>query len=257
MFEKAVRRRADRRIGLGPREIAASVGAHVLVAAAIVATPPGQPTPVSTETATILLLYSPPPPPAPALPRQVRAPARTRTLQPGLLRAAAPTPEPQRPRDAVEPLLRAPVVAVLHPGDPPALDLARLRGLGEAGAVPDSGASRAGAAGSAGTPVVDAGVLAEPPQMVNRHEIAQVLGRLYPFRFRVRGTEGEVVMMFIIGLDGRAEMDSVQILSATDPGFVEPTLKGLARMRFRPAALNGVPVRVRATLPVTWILGGS
>jgi outer membrane biosynthesis protein TonB len=256
MFEKAIMRRSDRRAWLGRREVSAAVAAHVLVAGAIVGASPGARAPVSIETATILLLYQPPPLPAPPLlPQPQRAPVRTRTLRAGMLREAAPRSGPQRPRDAVEPLLRAPVMAMLAAHDPPVLDLSRLRGRGDAAAVPDSGASLAGTAGIGGAPVVDVEALAEPPQMVNRREIAQVLGRLYPYRFRQTDTRGEVVMLFIIGTDGRAEMDSVRILSATHPGFVEPTLKGLERMRFRPAALNGVPVRVRATLPVTWVLG--
>jgi len=270
MFEKVVAGRADRRFCLGRHGAWASMGAHALIVAGIVVVPPGAPPRVTPEMATMLFLYQAPPVPAPPLlPREARSPARTPgVLRSGALRRAASAREAERPRDAVEPLLRPPPsVAVQNPGNPPALDLSRLRGMGEAGSAADSGASRPGLAGREGAPVVDAEMrvigilserdLAEPPRMLNRREIAGVLGRLYPYRFRVHGTQGEVVMMFIIGTDGRAELETVQVISTTNPEFVEPTLKGLARMRFRPAELDGVPVRVRATLPVTWVITES
>lgn len=259
MFENAVERRAERRTCLQPRVVAASVAAHVLFAVGIAAVPPDA-APVSPDTATILLLYQPPPPATapPLLPRRARVTSRLRALRDAAHRAV-PRPRVARStRDPVEPVIRPlPVEAVPDPGNPPPLDLLRLRGVGEAGPVPDSGSSLADAAGRPGTAVVDAEILAEPPRMVNRQEITAVLGRLYPNRLRSRGTQGEVVITFIIGVDGRAELESAKVLSATDPGFIEPALTGLARMRFRPAALDGVPVRVRATLPVTWVLRES
>lgn len=260
MFEKVVAGRAERRSCFGRHGASVAVAAHVLFVAGIVAAPQGMEPRVPPDTATMLLLYQPPSPRLPPLlPREVRPPARTRgLLRAATLRQAAPAPEAERPRDQVEPLLRPPpVMAVVDPASPQALDLLRLRGVGRAGTVADGGASQPGSAGSQGAPLIDAEILAEPPRMVNRGEIATVLGRLYPYRFRVRGLQGEVVMMFIIGTDGRAELGSVQVLSATDPGFVEPTLEGLRRMRFSPAELDGVRVRVRATLPVTWMLGES
>lgn len=259
MFENAVERRVERRKCFQPRMVAASAVMHVLFVVGIAAIPPHAAAPVPPETATILLLYQAPETPAPpVLPRRARVTSRMRALRDAVHHAVARTPVAQSTRDPVEPVFRPlPVAAVPDPGNLPSLDLLRLRGVGEAGPVPDSGASRGGAAGRLGATVVDAEILAEPPRMVNRQEITAVLGRLYPYRLRLRGTQGEVVITFIIGIDGRAELESARVLSATDPGFVEPALQGLARMRFRPAALDGVPVRVRATLPVTWVLRES
>jgi outer membrane biosynthesis protein TonB len=260
MFENTIERRAARRSSFEPRVVAASAAVHVLCAVAIAVLPPDASVPVSPDTATFLLLYQPPSTAAPPLlPSRARTSSRVRAFRGAADGAVArSSSQAHGHRQPVEPQFRAfPVVAVPNPGNPPALDLLRLRGVGRAGPVPDSGASHGGDAERLGATVVDAELLPEPPRMVNRQEITAVLGRLYPYRFRVRGTQGEVVMMFIIGTDGRAELESVRVLSATDPGFVEPALKGLARMRFRPAELDGVRVRVRAMLPVTWVLRES
>jgi len=277
MFEKVLAGRRERRRVLQMHGVWASLTGHALfVTGVAVAVSSAPRTPISAETATMLLLYRPPTTataPVPPLPRirtgEAAAPRARLQAAPHLrdgeraLRAAppptaAPVRETEPPPTADALLLRMPQsVAVTNGRSESVLNLALRLGRGAAGALPDSGASRPGLSGSGAAPVVDAEVLAEAPRMLNEREIAGVLGRLYPARFLRRGTEGEVVMLFIIGIDGRAEVDSAQVISTTAPEFVEPTLRGLRRMRFRPAQLDGVPVRVRARLPVAWVLSKS
>jgi TonB family protein len=138
----------------------------------------------------------------------------------------------------------------------PAVDAALLRGLGDltlGGAHAAYGHLASENDGGA-APVVSYEVLATPPQMLNRRTITRVMSEEYPQRLMWGGVEGEVVVAFIIGVDGRAEMDHVQVVSATNPAFVPAALRGLRSMRFRPAELDGRRVRVRVTLPLMWKL---
>jgi TonB family protein len=98
-------------------------------------------------------------------------------------------------------------------------------------------------------------MLAMPPQMLNRNTIARVMSNDYPDWLLDRGIEGQVVVSFIIGVDGRAEMDHVEVVSASRRDFIHAAMRGLRLMRFRPAELDGRRVRVRVTLPLLWRLG--
>lgn len=260
MFEKVTTSaRADRGPYVQAQAISASLATHALCALGIAAIPLGAAAVrAPEEVATYFLLYHPAKPtdvPA-ALPAH-RVPRRSPAVAGGLLRAGMPDRRQGAPYRAIERVLRAPLVTggiVPLTGTP--LDPARQRGVGDLGTEPISGQGDAAelAAGGGGAPVVDAETFAVPPRIVNRREISALLSRLYPLRLKFRGIQGEVLVAFIIGVDGRAEMESVQVLSASNPGFVRSALEGLKRMRFRPAELDGTRVRVRASLPIAWVL---
>jgi TonB family protein len=148
-------------------------------------------------------------------------------------------------------------VDVLPPSGP-AVDAASLRGIGDLGLDTSADVSGGGVtlAADGGAPLVDSELLAAPPRVINRREISDVMSDRYPSRLKWAGIEGQVIVAFIIGTNGRAEMENVEVLSATNPGFIEAALEGLRRMRFRPAELDGVRVRVRVSLPMVWVLVG-
>jgi TonB family protein len=264
VFEKAAAAQTPRPPWLRSGGVSASVAAHVAGVLAIAALPARpDPPPRGVEAATYLMLLQVP-----------RAPDRLFDVRADAEKAAAAAPQ--------------------EPAGTPAggggeagrsvTDL-RLAPPGEAGAVPEIAAvptsfdatsdlrSLTAAAGaiSRGWPGTDllagggpgdevafwADVLAEPPRMVNKGEITRLLGRLYPRRLRATGVQGNVMLAFIIGRDGRVEMRSVRVVATTHPDFTEPTLHALAMMRFRPARVSGEAVRVRASLPVQWVLSGA
>ncbi|HYR07712.1 MAG TPA: energy transducer TonB [Longimicrobium sp.] len=263
MFEKVTAAQTVRPPWLRPWGVSASAAAHAVVALAIVSIPvPAEPPPRTVETATFLVLLQTP-----------RVPDR-------LSRVLA---------DAKQAALTAPRVPFADPGSQggkasPSVANLRLALPGEATAVPemapvptsvDEGPGRRSLAAAAealsrrvrgaallagGTAadedVVAAELLAEPPRMMNQREISRLLGRLYPFRLRAAGVEGDVTLTFIIGRDGRVEMRSVTVVASAHPELTEPTLRALAMMRFRPARVSGEAVRVRVTLPVRWVLQG-
>lgn len=99
---------------------------------------------------------------------------------------------------------------------------------------------------------VEVSALAELPKLANPRTVAEWFSALYPIGLMARGVEGRAVISFVIEMDGH--VSSLEVVSSTHPDFGLATLRGARRMRFRPALLGGKPVRVKATMPVDWVL---
>lgn len=294
MFEKVGAATSARQRWLQPGWLAMAAAAHVVFVAGIASIPrPRISPPRSVEVATFLVQFQADR--APAIPARAHASAgkavavamrqpnagtgdeRGSVLRPRVApQRTVPTgfTAPGAPPELVPapaPALPLPeTVPVPTPADPAAdiralvllgnaLDgdpRPRVMGLTRPGAGGVSG-GESGLDAEPGANVVDAEMLAELPRMLNARELARRLTRLYPARLRNRGVQGQVAVSFIIGLDGRVEQPSVRVLAADHPGLVAPSLRALQLMRFRPAKLNGEPVRVRASLPIRWELRQS
>jgi len=63
-----------------------------------------------------------------------------------------------------------------------------------------------------------------------------------------------VVLGFIIGVHGRAEANSISVVSTTDHRLVGTAEQILLSCLFVPALKNGHPVRVRVTQPVNFAI---
>ena len=61
----------------------------------------------------------------------------------------------------------------------------------------------------------------------------------YPSALRSSGIEGRVVAEFVVTENGRADVNSLRIISSTNELFVESIRRALSRMRFRPAMIGG------------------
>ena len=93
------------------------------------------------------------------------------------------------------------------------------------------------------------------PVLVNRREIAQALSRATGRHALRLASEPrrryEVDVKFRIRADGTPEAASATVLhSSGDPGLDDEALGVVSAMRFRPATVEGVPVRVWVTLPI-------
>jgi protein TonB len=71
----------------------------------------------------------------------------------------------------------------------------------------------------------------------------------YPEMLRRAGVEGHVLLQAVVDTTGRLEPNSVRILKSSGPGFDLPTRRWAQDARFRPARLQGRPVRVLVNLP--------
>ena len=76
----------------------------------------------------------------------------------------------------------------------------------------------------------------------------------YPDALRAAGIEGEVVTQFVVNADGSPDMQTLKVLKATDPQFVDAVKSALAQMRFYPGEVNGRPVRQLTQMPFQFTL---
>jgi len=76
----------------------------------------------------------------------------------------------------------------------------------------------------------------------------------YPDELRAKGIEGQVVTQFVVDADGRVDMSSLKILSATDPLFAEAVRSTLPNMQFYPPEVNGRRVRQLTQVPFDFTL---
>jgi TonB family protein len=76
----------------------------------------------------------------------------------------------------------------------------------------------------------------------------------YPAALRAAGVEGEVVAQFVVNREGEAEIESLKILKASDPQFVEAVKTVLPQWRFYPAQVNGQPVKQLTQMPFVFAL---
>lgn len=102
--------------------------------------------------------------------------------------------------------------------------------------------------------VYDSGVVEEQPRLLNRVEMNREIARHYPRGLRRRRVGGTVVLRFAIRRDGTADPERIAVQSATNAAFVDAAAKVVPRMRFSPATLDGIPVTVWVTLPVTFAM---
>jgi TonB family protein len=92
----------------------------------------------------------------------------------------------------------------------------------------------------------------EEPELVNRDAVATALRREYPRDLMAMRLTGTAVLSFRIMEDGRVDRASVRVVQLTHPRFGDAASRVVYVMRFRPARLNGRPVPVWVTVPVSF-----
>jgi hypothetical protein len=97
---------------------------------------------------------------------------------------------------------------------------------------------------------IDSGAFASGlvPPMVSEPEscmvrIISIPRPHYPFRLAAEGIEGRVEMRYIVNSDGRVDPTSLEALWATHAEFIPAVKEALMQGRFRPAVLDGKPIR--------------
>ena len=71
----------------------------------------------------------------------------------------------------------------------------------------------------------------------------------YPPDLLARGVQGQVTVRFVVDTSGSADVESIEIVDASDPRFAESVRAALPHMRFSPARLNGRRVRQKVEQP--------
>ena len=72
---------------------------------------------------------------------------------------------------------------------------------------------------------------------------------VYPDLLRQAGVEGRVILEAVVYTTGRVLATSIQVVTATNPGFVAPARHALLATLFRPAMVGGRPIRMRVRIP--------
>ena len=74
----------------------------------------------------------------------------------------------------------------------------------------------------------------------------------YPAILDAARVEGSVTLSFVIDTEGRVEQDGIQVISATDAGFIPAAKEAVLTSRFHPAMKSHHPVRVRVQQVITF-----
>lgn len=223
--------------------------------------------------------FAPPPPPAAtaqqAQPSQPSQPTQ-QTQQTPQPETPQPRPEPRTPPRATD---LVDVVDSIAEADPLGADLPteRLsRGVdrtvptgvtasrgatgGQAGGVAGGveGGKVGGVVGGQGEEVPEEGgtfiasVVDRQAALSNRRDLPRLMQRLYPTVLRDAAIGGRVTVQFVVDTNGRVDMSTVKIVSASHDGFVEPTMQALRQFRFQPARIGDRAVRMLTQMPIVW-----
>lgn len=90
------------------------------------------------------------------------------------------------------------------------------------------------------------------PKLANTPEIRRYMGRFFPPQFRDAAKGGVTLMRLRITESGSVDPASVSALTSTDRAFADASSDVIRRMHFTPAKVNGQPVSVWLTIPVTF-----
>lgn len=74
----------------------------------------------------------------------------------------------------------------------------------------------------------------------------------YPDALRVAGVEGEVLAQFVVGPDGRADVETFKVLSSSNDLFTTAVRNALPNMKFNTAKVGGRAVKQLVQQPFTF-----
>jgi TonB family protein len=100
--------------------------------------------------------------------------------------------------------------------------------------------------------IYDPSELDRMPRLNNAATVASVMERLYPRMLQDAGIAGTVVVEFVIERDGTVQPATIQVIESPHEQLGVATRAALDRFRFSPGQVDGVNVRTRTRMPITW-----
>ena len=141
-------------------------------------------------------------------------------------------------------------VDIPPPSQDTRFDAADFSGVGVEGGV------ARGVEGGTGPVVTDQpymeAVVEERPEVIQ----GTCIPPQYPAILQQAGIDGRVMIEFIIDTLGRAERNSLRVVSTAHDLFVAPARNAVLSCRFRPGRISGRAVRVRVQQPINFTIGG-
>jgi protein TonB len=119
-------------------------------------------------------------------------------------------------------------------------DARDFSGRGVAGGV------ATGVIGGTGPVITDAIVMTESYTVDQVDDPASYLSGpspVYPEVMRGVGIEGVVRLRFVVGVNGRVEANTIQVVSSSNKAFEANAVEGIKKIIFKPARMRGQPVR--------------
>ncbi|HEU4452459.1 MAG TPA: TonB family protein, partial [Longimicrobium sp.] len=98
--------------------------------------------------------------------------------------------------------------------------------------------------------VYELSAVEELPALLNREAVARQIAAGFPPALRQSGTSAGVIVRFRSMEDGRVDPQSLSVELTADPAFDEAAFAVVRMMRFRPAKVNGRPVRTWISIPI-------
>lgn len=260
-----------------------SLAVHAGLLAALVVSTSGEDPTLEDDDAEEEITYvdirrfaPPPPPAATAQQSEQQAEPTPQTPEP---QPQQPRPEPQTPPRATdlvdevdsipdEPLgedLPPPSLATRTDSGPPSrVSASRGAAGGQAGGQEGGveGGRVGGVVGGQGDEIPEEGgtyiasVVDRQAELSNRSDLPRLMRRLYPSALQDARIGGRVVVQFVVDTNGRVDMSTLKITSASHDGFVEPTKQALREFRFQPARVGDRAVRMLTQMPIVWEVAG-
>ncbi len=234
----------ERRIGtLSAAALAhVGIGLAIFAATALVVPPIRPPNPPPSPFAIVSMIplgdATPKPAPAPKKGTDSAKPGRSLTPPRVVPEVPAEAPTDPVPPATVEMAPEGPAgPGEGTPGDPNGSPLGMLGGTGEADAGPGEGPGA--------DPVEVTGDMVRPV-------LLEKVAPDYPRVARQARLGGRVTVRAVIAPDGSVE--SVEVLGSTNPLFNEAAIEAVRKWRYRPALMNGRPVRVYFSVVVDFLV---
>ena len=78
----------------------------------------------------------------------------------------------------------------------------------------------------------------------------------YPRMMQQASIEGQVLLQFVVEVDGHVKGDNIEVLQASHRAFEGPARDMISRCLFRPGRVRAKPVRVLVQMPIVFHLQG-
>jgi protein TonB len=245
MFNVVVEQR-KRRVW-SARTVAVSIGAHLLVlAAVVVAAANGEAAPVRVDEFDIGRVPETAPPqpvkPTPPAPVDRPAPVQGRTL---VLPTPTTVPPDLPPPSSDEP----PANPEDYTGEGP---VGNVIGTPPATPQPPAPIAEPPLRDWRTDDPIDARDAEQLPQLLSPRDAQRMLERVYPSMLRDAGVTGHTTVILVIDKNGVVEPGSVTVQESTHDAFRDAAVRAAERFRFRPARLHGQAVAVSLSIPIEW-----
>ena len=90
------------------------------------------------------------------------------------------------------------------------------------------------------------------PKLAAPGEVARLVRTSYPEALRRAGVNGTVQVEFVVGVDGKVEGSSIEIIAASPPALGPAAKSAVEKFTFKPGQVNGKPVRTRVAIPLVY-----